>query len=252
MSTMRELNVRPERDFQTEAGGVAAAIPHDDASGPLQLGAMLIGGLAIAFIIVNAAFLQSHRHPAPMFQTRSHGAIVSDDVPVKSADRVPTRPAAGGPGKIQKIQSLLQRHGYDVGVVDGVFGARTQTAIMEFERDRGYPQTGRVTPLLLKRLNRRRAADVPKPVTAPSSKAPAATSVPKATDASRDDIVLVQRALSDLGYGPIDIDGVLGSQTAQAIQRFELDRGMPITGNIGDRIVAELVLIGGVKPIAKR
>jgi len=252
LSTMRELNVRPDRDFRTDAGGAALADPNDDASGPLQIGAMLIGGLAIAFIIVNAAFLQSDRHPAPMFQTRSHGAIVTGDVPVKSTDRVPTRPVAGVPGKIQKIQTLLQKHGYDVGEVDGVFGARTQTAIMEFERDRGYPQTGRVTPLLLKRLNRRRPADVPKPVTAPSSKAPTATSAPKATDASRDDIILVQRALSDLGYGPIDIDGVLGNQTAQAIQRFELDRGMPITGNIGDRIVAELVLIGGVKPIAKR
>lgn len=249
---MRELNVRPERDFQTEAEGAALAVPHDDAVGPLQLGAMLIGGLAIAFIIVNAAFLQSDRHPAPMFQTRSQGAILTGDVPAKSTDRVPSKPTAGVPGKIQKIQSLLQKHGYDVGEVDGVFGAKTQTAIMAFERDRGYPQTGRVTPLLLKRLNRKRPADVPKPVTAPSSKAPAATPVLAATDASRDDITLVQRALSDLGYGPIEIDGVLGNQTAQAIQRFELDRGMPITGNIGDRIVAELVLIGGVKPIAKR
>lgn len=228
------------------------AVSNDDTAGPLQLGALLIGGLAIAFIIVNAAFLQPGRHPAPMFETRSNGEIVSGETSAKSTDRVPTKPVAGVPGNIHKIQSLLQNHGYEVGAVDGVFGARTQTAIMEFERDRGYPQTGRVTPLLLKRLNRRRPADAPKPVTAPVSKTPAVAGTPVTTSASRDDITLVQRALSDLGYGPIDIDGVLGGQTAQAIQRFELDRGMPITGNIGDRIVAELVLIGGVKPIAKR
>ncbi len=246
------------------------AMGDDDSSGPLQIGAVLIGALAIGFIVVNAAFLQSDRHPAPIFQTRLHGAIVQKDAPVKSTDRFFAGPSDETPGKVQEIQTRLQRLGYDVGDVDGVFGARTQSAIMDFQRDRGYPQTGKVTPLLVKRLNRPapKIAPIPpaNPAAKPESRLDADTSLasppPQPADiggrvhaekpADKEEILLVQRALSDLGYGPIEIDGVLGGQTGQAIQRFELDRGLPITGKLGERIIAELVLIGGVKPIANR
>lgn len=267
---MRELDVRPDRGLQADTGNAVAALLEDDTSGPLQLGAMLIGGLAIAFIVVNAAFLQSEPHPAPMFQTRSEGVILTGNTPakpsVKSTARIPINPAqAESVSKVELIQSLLQKQGYDIGDIDGVFGMRTQTAIMAFERDRGYPETGRVTPLLLKRLKRPQSNTAPKPLTAPSAatpkvEAPASSAIPVApvrsaslkSTANRDEILLVQNTLSDLGYGPIEADGVLGSQTSQAIQRFELDRGLPITGNIGDRIIAELVLIGGVNPVAQR
>lgn len=249
MSTMREFDVRSERDFSTADGNAGVAIPDDDTSGPLQLGAILIGALAITLIVVNAAFMQSRRHPAPIFDTRSQGDLFTGNISPKSAARILPKPAPDGEtDQVAKVQELLRNKGYEVGEVDGVFGTRTENAIIDFERKGGYPETGAITPLLLKRLKRAVPA-----AALSGTKPPVAIVKPQVNSSvDREDILLVQRVLSDLGYGPIGIDGVHGSQTAQAIQRFELDRGMPITGAIGDRIIAELVLIGGVNPIAAR
>ena len=112
----------------------------------------------------------------------------------KSDDRIVPNPVAADEiRKVQKIQLLLRKNGYGVGEVDGVFGTRTQAAIIAFERDRGYPQSGRMTPLLLKRLNRA------VPAAAARSKSPADIKKPPTQTADREDILLVQRALTDLG-----------------------------------------------------
>lgn len=243
---MRDLDVRPGRDLYL-SDCAASATADGDAAGPLQLGALLVAALAIAFIVANAAFLQSAPHPAPIFQTRTIQAESVSTGASKSTARIATTPAEDAElRRIRKIQTLLGEKGYDVGTVDGVFGARTRDAIMAFERAQGLAPTGKPSDALVARLIRAAPAGVPVPTPPPTAARPQ----PGAAD--REDILLVQRALSDLGYGPLEIDGVHGSQTAQAIQRFELDRGLPITGTIDDRIIAELVLIGGVKPLAKR
>lgn len=36
---------------------------------------------------------------------------------------------------VQRLQQLLRNEGYDPGPVDGIFGARTQSAVMAFQRD---------------------------------------------------------------------------------------------------------------------
>jgi peptidoglycan hydrolase-like protein with peptidoglycan-binding domain len=56
----------------------------------------------------------------------------------------------------------------------------------------------------------------------------------------------VQTALNQAGYGPIAVDGYPGSETADAIRRFELDNGLPITGEVGDRLIARLVAVGAM------
>jgi hypothetical protein len=48
-------------------------------------------------------------------------------------------------------------------------------------------------------------------------------------------MVSVQRALNKLGYGPIKTDGVSGSATRQAIEQFEKDRKIDITGEVGEK-----------------
>ncbi|MEE9396441.1 MAG: peptidoglycan-binding domain-containing protein [Methylococcales bacterium] len=46
------------------------------------------------------------------------------------------------PGTIRRIQSSLEAKGYDVGGVDGVFGAKTLSAIEAFQIDKGFPKGG--------------------------------------------------------------------------------------------------------------
>ncbi len=62
-------------------------------------------------------------------------------------------------------------------------------------------------------------------------------------EASR--ITALQRALSDYGYGQLKPSGILDRPTRDAIERFEREHNMPVTGKISDRLANELaVLIG--------
>ncbi len=60
------------------------------------------------------------------------------------------------------------------------------------------------------------------------------------------DLVLSgQRALAKLGYG-VKVDGMMGPGTHQAIERFEQDRHLPVTGEFNGRTVRELSTLSGI------
>jgi peptidoglycan hydrolase-like protein with peptidoglycan-binding domain len=50
----------------------------------------------------------------------------------------------------------------------------------------------------------------------------------------------IQRALSEFGYGPLETNGTFGPHTRAAIERFERDHRLPVTGQISDRLIREL------------
>jgi peptidoglycan hydrolase-like protein with peptidoglycan-binding domain len=58
-------------------------------------------------------------------------------------------------------------------------------------------------------------------------------------------VLAVQRALSDFGYGPVKATGLFGPDTKSAIEKFERDRKLPITGQISDRLLRELAAVTG-------
>jgi hypothetical protein len=58
-------------------------------------------------------------------------------------------------------------------------------------------------------------------------------------------ILAVQRALSEYGYGQIRPSGVLDRPTSAAIERFERERKLPVTGRISDRLVSDLSAMVG-------
>jgi localization factor PodJL len=70
--------------------------------------------------------------------------------PAEWADSSPTPNTA----LVSRAQSLLNKLGYDVGVPDGLMGARTREAIMTFERKNGLQETGKVTIPLVAKLER--------------------------------------------------------------------------------------------------
>jgi len=71
-----------------------------------------------------------------------------------------------------------------------------------------------------------------------------------ATPASKSDpqrlVASGQRALTKLGYGPLKADGVMGAGTRQAIERFERDYRLPVTGEFTPRTVRELSANSGI------
>jgi len=58
-------------------------------------------------------------------------------------------------------------------------------------------------------------------------------------------VIAVQRALNDFGYGPMKVTGNYGSETISAIQKFERDRKLPVTGQISPRLLRELAAATG-------
>lgn len=81
----------------------------------------------------------------------------------------------------------------------------------------------------------------PAPAAAPATPDPAAV----ARERNRS----IQHALNEIGYGPVPEDGKTGQDTADAIRRFELDNGLPITGLPEGRVIDRLIAIGALEPI---
>ena len=59
-------------------------------------------------------------------------------------------------------------------------------------------------------------------------------------------VLAAQRALNKLNYGPIKPDGLFGPGTRQAIERFEKDRKLPVTGEASGRTARELAAASGI------
>lgn len=94
------------------------------------------------------------------------------------------------------------------------------------------------------------------PVAVTTAKAPAVAARPAASRqdpiadllGSGNQMTTVQRALSDFGYGPVAVTGTYGPETRAAIERFERDRKMPVTGQVSAQLLRELSQLVG-KPI---
>jgi hypothetical protein len=88
------------------------------------------------------------------------------------------------------------------------------------------------------------------PVKAPGAVRPSAPRHDPIADllTGANQVTSVQRTLSEFGYGPVAPTGIYGPETRAAIERFERERKMPVTGQISDRLVRELSQLVG-RPI---
>lgn len=60
-------------------------------------------------------------------------------------------------------------------------------------------------------------------------------------------VTAVQKALTKIGYGPLKPDGLLGATTRQALERFERDHQLPVTGGLGTRTTRQLASASGTQ-----
>ena len=78
-----------------------------------------------------------------------------------------------------------------------------------------------------------------------STSAPSVTPSNTAQAAGPRRVAAVQRALTEYGYGQLKPTGTVGSDTQAAIQKFERERKIPVTGQVSDRLVRELATVTG-------
>ena len=205
---------------------------------------------AVLAIFSNALFMQSGPHPAPIFATRPLLTAAPPAAPVRPRVAEPVQvvsPAADVPQRsrvqlIADIQRELTRRGYYDGTADGVWGAKTDAGARDFAQAVGL----RINPEASEDLLR--ALLVAKPKSATTA---AAISAPVRNDPIADliaptkRVLAIQRALSDFGYGQIKPTGAYDPETRVAIEKFERDHKLPVTGQISDRFVRELSAMTG-------
>jgi peptidoglycan hydrolase-like protein with peptidoglycan-binding domain len=214
---------------------------------PADVAAGTLAAVAAGAIMINALFLQSGPHPAPIFANKPPPAAVQDDAPAAALPR--PRPAdvigdvaANAKGRLDvvaDIQRELTRRGFYDGSPDGFYGPKTDAAIRDFEQVAGLRPSAEPNDALLQAIVRSPVKAKP-PATAPKQNDPIANLL---TPNSR--VVAVQRALSSYGYGQITPSGLYDPETRAAIERFERERRLPVTGQISERLTRELTAMTG-------
>lgn len=173
---------------------------------PKDMIAGAIAFAAVSAIVANALFLQTGSHPSPMF-----GTVVAVPVAATPVSPLPRpRPAEA---------------------------ALHDTSMME-----PMPSESRASDPL---TNLVKATSVPQPAPSMIQRPPAPIpGVSTAFSGSRR-VAAVQRTLTEYGYGQLKPTGTIGADTQAAIQKFERDRKMPVTGQMSDRVVRELIAMVG-------
>ena len=224
----------------------------------------VLGACVAIAIAVNVLFLQSGSHPAPMFRgaaARVRPAVAADAAPaaVPRSRRIeptalpaPTKSAAPSaprpPGEIiTDIQRELARRGYFDGVIDGLYGPKTDAAIRDFEQAVALKPSTEPNEALLQSIVRAPAKLVRPTIAATAGvrPPPAPSEAAGERPAASRRVIALQRALAEYGYGQIKPSGIIDGETQAAIEKFERERKLPITGQASDRLVRELAAMTG-------
>jgi hypothetical protein len=202
-------------DIETERNFAMRVLLHS----PKDTLAGLVAVASVSAIVANALFLQTGRHPAPMFGTvinlpapssvplsnpvprpRPVGADTSPLEPKATEFRVEPKPAEKAPEKpVEATASTPRSSDPMTNLVKQTTSAPSSVAI----------------------------ARPPSPI--PVQQSPAARR-----------LAGVQRALSEFGYGNLKITGTMSGETQSAIQKFEREHKMQVTGQVSDRLLREL------------
>jgi hypothetical protein len=175
---------------------------------------------AVSAIVANALFLQTGPHPAPMF-----GSVVT----LPAAAVAPASPMP----RPRPVEAMIKP---------------VESAPVEpkpAEPKLVEPKTSDPMASLVR-------STAVSPVTTPNVPRPPA-SIPLSmheagqTPAARR-VAAIQRTLTEYGYGQLKPTGTMSAETLTAIQKFEHDRKIPVTGQITERLVHELVAMTG-RPI---
>jgi putative peptidoglycan binding protein len=216
-------------DVETERNLVMRVLLHS----PKDTLAGLVAVAAISAIVANALFLQTGRHPAPMFGTVINLPAPSS-VPLSNplprprpvgADTSPLEPRAT---EFRAEPKSVEPKSVEPKPVERVAERAPEKPV---EATASTPRSADPLTNLVKQTT-----STPSSVAVARPPAP----IPAQQSPAVRRIAGVQRALSEYGYGNLKVTGAMSGETQSAIQKFEREHKMQVTGQVSDRLLREL------------
>jgi len=187
---------------------------------PRDTFAFLVLTGAAGAIVINGVWLQHGRHPAPIFAVHA----------------LPVAAARDNVGAVHRLRAV------DL--------APPHRDLVELPRPR--PAAAPATVVARKDPIAELLTDHPaaSPHVPPAHQPPVAANPPaqapsRALAAPSRQVLAAQRALSEYGYGQLKPTGIYDAETRAAIQRFEQDRKLPVTGELSEAVKRELATLTG-------
>jgi len=243
-----------DRDDEAERRGVRGLFLRMLLRRPREVIGVIAVLAATSAILINALYLQPGPHPAPIFTVKSRPVVPSEPTgsimvlprPRPADLAKPEMPVSQRPRAeiISDIQRELERRGFYEGPVDGVHGPKTDAAIQDFADAAAIKSSSEPTEDLLRAIVRSTTRAAP-PRSAAAGNPARPDPIAELIAPAQRRVTAVQRALTEYGYGPIKPTGALGADTKAAIEKFERERKLPITGQISDRLMRELAAMTG-------
>jgi hypothetical protein len=175
--------------------------------------AFTVGVIGSVAILVNALFLQSGPHPAPLFNASSAPVAASEATNTVAVAVPRARPPEPVPTKL-----------------DGPAPAPAPRLPSVVKSSLEAPKTA--------------AASAPSQAAAPGAATGRNDAIADMLSASHR-VLALQRALAQYGYGQLKPTGIVDADTRAAIEKFERERKLPVTGQASDRVVKELTGLTG-------
>ena len=183
----------------------------------------LVAAAAVSAIVANALFLQTGRHPAPMF-----GTVINLPAPI--------------------VRVVGQSHAAPASRRRRYVAARAEAT--EFRVEPKPAEKAPEKPAETTASTPRAGDPMTNLVTRPRHATPAPSAVRRRASAGADPgrsraraarrLAGVQRALYRIRLRQFEDHGHDGAETQSAIQKFEREHKMPVTGQVSDRLLREL------------
>ncbi len=224
------------------------------------VGWTLLFGIA-SIITINALVLQTSRHPAPMFsaspavansasQSRAPSSAATNPPvpPVSTPSETPATVASTNTNAVpvptnrteaaprDSIGDIIRTGSTNVAAP----AVQASTAPVTPQRSVAPPQPPQRRDAIGDLIRQNSQSPVARSSTERAGNGASQSADTTDNDAQKRRIMAGQQALNKLGYGPLTADGVMGAGTQKAIQRFEFDRRLPVTGKFSGQTLSEL------------
>ena len=134
---------------------------------------------------------------------------------------------------VKLMQTYLKKLGYLSATPDGIFGSKTETALVDFMEHHGFNPTGEADFEVISAILNRNTKN--------KSYYQLSLSRTLKYGDRGDDVKKVQAKLNDLGYLPVNPDGIYGAKTEAAVIIFQAFNGLANPdGKVGGWTVSKL------------